>query len=338
MNAKGLIAAVAALSVTLAVAGCGDSSSGATPGTLRESPATTVSASTVAPHTAGGDPPTTTPPTTEAVDTTPEPATATVTPTTVVRPTALVDELVPVHGAGLHVHCDGAGPTTVVLIAGYSADSSNWALVEPTVAQTSRVCSYDRFGLGTSDAPPGPQTFATEAADLHTLLQLAGEPGPYVVVGHSFGGAEAVTFASMFPTEVRGLLLLDASPPAWNTSICAVPDDGSDTASVFAALCAEQSSPANNAEHLDGPTAFAEVATITSLSGFPMIVATADHHSYPGLAASDEARLNDVWNDGQAHWVSLVPSAQLITVDRTGHNIQIDRPDVVLDKIQELLQ
>ena len=332
MNAKTIIAAVAALSVTIAVAGCGDSSSGAAPGTVQDSPSTTVSSSTVAPTT-------TVPSTTDvAADTTPAPTTATVPSTTVVRPTALVDELVPVHGAGLHVHCDGAGPTTVVLIAGYSADSSNWTLVEPTVAQTTRVCSYDRFGLGASDAPPAPQTFATQATDLHTLLQQAGEPGPYVLVGHSFGGAEAVTFASMFPTEVRGLLLLDASPPAWNTSICAVPDDGSDTAGVFAALCAEQSSPANNAEHLDGPAAFAEVATISSLSGFPMIVATADHHSYPGLAASEEARLNDVWNDGQAHWVSLAPSAQLITVDRTGHNIQIDRPDVVLDKIQELLQ
>jgi pimeloyl-ACP methyl ester carboxylesterase len=338
MNAKTFIAAIAAaLSVTITLAGCGDSSSGAAPGTAQNSNAT-VSPSAVAPGDTTGHPTTTVPPTTNvAADTTADPTTA-VPPSTVARPTALVDQLVPVHGAGLHVHCDGVGPTTVVLIAGYSADSSNWALVEPTGSQTTRVCSYDRFGLGSSDSPPAPQTFETEAADLHTLLQQAGEPGPYVVVGHSFGGAEAVTFASMFPTEVRGLLLLDASPPAWNTSICAVPDDGSDTAGVFAALCAEQSSPANNAEHLDGPAAFAEVATINSLSGFPMIVATADHHSYPGLAASEEARLNHVWNDGQAHWVSLASSAQLITVDRTGHNIQVDRPDVVLDKIQELLQ
>jgi pimeloyl-ACP methyl ester carboxylesterase len=69
-----------------------------------------------------------------------------------------------------------------------------------------------------------------------------------------------------------------------------------------------------------------------------MIVATADHHSYPGLAASEESRLDDVWNDGQAHWVSLAPSAQLITVNNTGHNIQLDRPDVVIDKIHDLLQ
>jgi pimeloyl-ACP methyl ester carboxylesterase len=97
-------------------------------------------------------------------------------------------------------------------------------------------------------------------------------------------------------------------------------------------------SPANNGEYLDAPAAFTEVANIDSSSGFPMIVATADHHSYPGLAASEEARLDDAWNAGQGHWVSLASSAQLMTVDNTGHNIQLDRPDVVLERIHELLQ
>ncbi len=183
-----------------------------------------------------------------------------------------------------------------------------------------------------------PQIVATQAADLHALLQSVGEPGPYVIVGHSFGGAEAVTIATMFPDEVLGLLLLDTSAPTWNTAICAVPDDGSDTAHVFQDLCAQQSKPDNNVEHLDGPTAFAELATIDRLDGYPVIVTTADHHSYAGLAASEEARLNDAWTAGQAHWVSLAPSAQLITVDNTSHNIQLDRPDVVLDQIHQLLR
>ena len=269
---------------------------------------------------------------------TPIGATTTVSSTPVARPTALVDELVPVHGSRLHVHCEGAGPTTVVLIAGFGGGRDSWAAIEPTMSQTTRVCSYERFGDGTSEAPPAPQTFATEADDLHTLLQSAGEPGPYVIVGHSFGGPEAVTFASKFPAEVRGMLLIDASPLTWNTAICAVPDDGSDTAHVFIDLCTQQSSPANNGEHLDAPTAFADVAAINSLGAVPMIVVTADHHSYPGLASTEEARLDDVWNEGQAHWRSLTPSAQLISVDNTSHNIQLDRPEVVLDKIQQLLR
>ena len=341
MNTKTVIAAVAAaLSVTITLAGCGDSTSGAAPGMVQDSTATTLSSSTVVSRDTTADPTISTVPsiTDVAVDTTADPTTSTVPSTTLARPAALVDELVPVHGARLHVHCDGAGPTTVVLIAGFGGGRNSWAAIEPTLSQTTRVCSYERFGTGTSDAPPATQTFATQAADLQALLQSSGEPGPYVVVGHSFGGPEAVTFASMFPSEVRGMLLIDASPPAWNTAICAVPDDGSDAAHVFQALCVEQSSPANNAEQLDAPIAFAEVATIKSLGTSPMIVVTADHHSYPGLAASEESRLDEVWNDGQAHWVSLASSAQLITVNNTGHNIQLDRPDVVLDKIHELLQ
>ena len=340
MNIKTLSAAIAALTATITLAACGGSSSGAPRDTTREPTVTTVPSTSLAPRETAQVPTTTIgSPTTVAprvID--PDPTTTTVSSTTVARLTTVVDEFIPVNGGRLHLHCDGAGPTTVVLIAGFSAGTDSWAAIEPTVAQTTRVCSYDRFGNGASDAPPATQTFATEAADLHTLLQSAGEPGPYVIVGHSFGGAEAVTFASMFPTEVRGLLLLDASPPAWNTAICAVPDDGSDAARVFQALCVQQSSPANNIERLDAPTAFAEVATIRSLPDVPMIVATADHHAYAGLAASEEARLNDVWNAGQAHWLSLVPSAQLVAVDNTGHNIQLDRPEVVLDMIHELLE
>jgi len=347
MDAKLLNAAIAAVTATIALVACGGSSSSAQRDTGEDSTVTTAASATVAPRVVAQVSTTTTAPsTTVAVPTTitaapttvADPTTTIASSTTVARPSGVEDELVPVDGAGLHLRCEGAGPTTVVLIAGFGGSIENWGTIGPTVARTTRVCAYDRFGDGASDAPPAPQTFAPEAADLHALLQAADEPGPYIIVGHSFGGAEAVTFASMFPNEVGGLLLVDASPPAWNTAICAVPDDGSDTSHVFQALCAQLSKPDNNVEQLDAPTAFAQVATVNSLSGFPMIVATADHHSYPGLAASEEARLDDVWNAGQAHWMSLAPSAQLITVDNTGHNIQLDRPDVVLDKIHELLQ
>ena len=340
MRIKTLIAAIGALTATITLATCGGPSESAPRDTVPDPTVTTVPSTTIAPHdTAQGPTPTTATPTTVAPrETIAEPTTTTAPSTTVARPTNVVDELVPVHGARLHVHCDGAGPTTVMLIAGFGGSIEDWGSIGPSVAETARVCAYDRFGDGGSDAPPAPQTFATQAADLHALLRSVGEPGPYVIVGHSFGGAEAVTFASMFPTEVRGLLLLDTSPPTWNTAICAVPDDGSDAAHVFRDLCTQQSTPENNVERLDAPTAFAEVATIDQLNGHPMIVATADHHSYAGLAASEEARLNDVWTAGQAHWVSLASSAQLITVDNTSHNIQLDRPDVVLDQIHELLQ
>jgi pimeloyl-ACP methyl ester carboxylesterase len=281
MNTKILIAALtAAVSVTVLLSACG-SSSGDAARTGSQTPRTTIAAS----------------------------------PTTIARPSAVVDKLVAVHGTKLHVHCVGAGGTTVVLIAGFNDDGGNWSKVEPAVAKRSRVCRYDRFGNGTSDAPPAPQTFATQAADLHAL-----------------------TFTSMFPTEVRGLLLLDASPPVWNSTICSVTDNGSEAARSFVGACAEQQLPANNRERLDGPRAFAELGAIRSLGDVPMVVATAAHRSYPDLAPGEETHIKKAWGDGQAHWVSLSTAAQLVAVDRTGHHIQLDRPDVVIDQIGELLQ
>ena len=248
----------------------------------------------------------------------------------------MLDELVAVAGGKLHLHCAGNGHDTVLLIAGFTNDRTAFGSVEAQLSASSRVCSYDRFGTGTSDAPPTPQTFATQAEDLHELLATVHEGGPYVVVGHSFGGDVAVTFSSLFPGDVRGLLLLDAPPATWNAALCGVADDGSaDTATVDAG-CAMQSDPANNSEGIDGPETFAELAHITSLGAIPMIVDSAAQHGYEGLDPTTASQLNEVWNDGQEHWASLSSAARLVAVDRSGHHIQLDRPDLVIAQVAEL--
>jgi pimeloyl-ACP methyl ester carboxylesterase len=257
--------------------------------------------------------------------------------TTIARPTRAVDELVAVSGSRLRVRCTGSGNATVVLIPGFGDAGDTWATVTTAVADNARVCSYSRFGLGTSDPPPNPQTFATEATDLRSALRSLDEPGPYVVVGHSFGGAEAVSFTAQNPTDTAGLLLLDASPITWRDAVCAVSDNGSPSAKGFATVCEMTSSAQNNPEHLDGPAAFRAVAAIASVGNVPMTVATADRHDYPGLADGEEDRLNQQWAAGQQHWMTLSPSAQLVPVDHTGHNIQVDRPDVVIQQIERLI-
>jgi pimeloyl-ACP methyl ester carboxylesterase len=199
------------------------------------------------------------------------------------------------------------------------------------------VCSYDRFGTGTSDAPPSDQTFTSEAADLHQLLQAAGEVGPYVVVGHSFGGAEAVAFTSRFSDEVHGVLLLDASPVTWPAAVCAVPADGSQAAADFVSVCTAISDPAKNPERLNAPAAFADVGSIQSLGDIPMTVASRADLSYPDLPTTVASELASVWTEGQSHWASLSSAAKLITVADTSHNIQIDQPAVVVAQISALL-
>ena len=94
--------------------------------------------------------------------------------------------------------------TTAVLVAGFNDDGRNWSSVTPSLAASTRVCWYSRFGTGDSDQPSKPQTFSSQARDLDALLRAAAEPGPYLVVGHSYGGAVAVTFASLFPSRSAG--------------------------------------------------------------------------------------------------------------------------------------
>jgi pimeloyl-ACP methyl ester carboxylesterase len=254
----------------------------------------------------------------------------------VARPAAPVDELVAVDGARMHVRCDGTGDVTVVLISGFETSSDIWNAVTPPLSEQSRVCSFDKLGTGASDPAPPSQTFASQADDLHAALSALGETGPYLVVGHSFGGAEAVSFAATYRTQVVGLVLVDASPATWPTALCAVPDDGTPDAAGYQQLCTNISSPAHNAEHLDGLVAFDEVAEIGSVGDLPMIVLTATHHPW-GLAAAENTRLNDAWDAGQDHWLSLSSAAQLVPVDNTGHNIQVDQPGAVIGQIQQLL-
>ncbi len=122
-------------------------------------------------------------------------------------------QLVDVGGHRMHLHCTGSGSPTVILEPGQGGASSDFGWVAPTVARDSTVCVYDRAGRGWSDPADGPQDAARIAADLHTLLERAQVPGPYVLAGHSFGGLYVQTFAATYPDQVAGLVLLDSTAP-----------------------------------------------------------------------------------------------------------------------------
>ncbi len=119
--------------------------------------------------------------------------------------------LVDVGGFRLHIHCTGSGGPTVILDAGNGGSSLDWSLVQPGVATFTRVCSYDRAGYGWSDSGPTPRTSERIVRELHTLLVNAGVPGPYVLVGHSFGGLNMRLYTYTYPQDVAGLVLVDSS-------------------------------------------------------------------------------------------------------------------------------
>jgi len=122
-------------------------------------------------------------------------------------------KLVDVGGWRLHLNCTGeARPSqpTVILESGLGDFSVEWSLVQPGVAAFARVCSYDRAGDGWSDLGPHPRTMRQIVYELHTLLDNAGVKRPLVLVGHSYGGWLVRLYASSYPAEVVGMVLVEA--------------------------------------------------------------------------------------------------------------------------------
>lgn len=118
---------------------------------------------------------------------------------------------VDVGGFSLNLNCTGKGKPTVILESGLGIPSIGWSLVQPKIAQFARVCSYDRAGYGWSDPGPFPRTSREIASELHTLLVNAHVAPPYILVGHSFGGFNIRLFNQMYPSEVAGVVFVDAS-------------------------------------------------------------------------------------------------------------------------------
>jgi pimeloyl-ACP methyl ester carboxylesterase len=111
----------------------------------------------------------------------------------------------------MNIDCSGQGSPTIILESGLGGPSVDWLMVQPAIARFARVCSYDRAGYGWSDSGPAPRSSMQIAHELKQLLQAAGEKGPYVLVGHSMGGYDIRVYTGQYPSDVVGMVLVDAS-------------------------------------------------------------------------------------------------------------------------------
>jgi len=124
-------------------------------------------------------------------------------------------ELIDIGGYRLHMHWMGSGGPAVVMDAGLGATSLLYELILPRIAEFTTAVAYDRAGYAWSDPAPSdvPRTSRQMMAELHTLLDRAAVPPPYVLVGNSFGGINVIVYADLYPDEVAGLVLIDPSTP-----------------------------------------------------------------------------------------------------------------------------
>src|SRR5687768_9829378 len=226
-------------------------------------------------------------------------------------------QMVDVGGYRLHLYCVGEnveGSSTVILEHGLGATSAAWARVQPQISQTTRVCAYDRAGMGWSDPGPKPRDAEHIVTELHSLLQNADIPGPYVLVGWSFGGLYMRMYAGKYSTEVSGIVLLDSSHHDQWTSTAAgkaqyesnagiyriapwlarmgvmrvmglfQPDPGlpahqNDVHKAF--FAATKDWDTQSAEFLASPATNDQVRNLGSLDDLPLFVLTATEHGTP---------------------------------------------------------
>jgi pimeloyl-ACP methyl ester carboxylesterase len=248
--------------------------------------------------------------------------------------------LVDVGGRRLAIHCVGEGSPTVVLETGLGAPSEYWAPVQREVAGLTRVCRFDRAGRGQSDPAPTttPRTCADMVTDLRALLHNAGVPAPYVLVGNSLGGMNARLYAHRHPEEVAGLVLVDGS----HREALPEPDpDSPDSHKGFYRFWAGGGwrDPANNPEKVDFVTSREQLRAINTLGDLPVVVLASGVFLREAPTTKPEAgpRLHEIWQDLERDLASLSTNGAYGVVEDSGHFIQRDQPEVVIDAIRRVL-
>ncbi len=268
---------------------------------------------------------------------------------------ALRGQLVDLGGYRIHLYCAGQGAPTVLLDAGALDSLEQWQLVQPEVAKFTRVCSYDRPGLGWSDASPHPQTSVQIALELHAALSKAQVPGPYLAVGHSIAGLYARMFAAGFRNEVVGLVLEDSVHPE---EFDRFPSHFPNHPVIFALLRATASFGSARLLHVGCQQtaarpdcskflmntlkqvvvlkiSYAQVGTSGSLGDLPLTVIT--HDPEVGLEKVRNDQEEAVWSQWQEDLARLSSNSSLIVAKGAGHEIQTDKPQIVVDAINRLV-
>lgn len=247
----------------------------------------------------------------------------------------------------LAVFSAGMERPTVVLDAGMGDTSAVWRLVQEAICQFTCVCSYDRAGCGQSDSGPFPRTSQTVVNELHALLTRVSLPGPYVLVGHSFGGFNARLYASQYPDDVVGIVLVDSTDPKLDLGALLpleAPDENTGIRELRAVL-RQETQETGNPEGIDPVASTAQVRSISSLGALPLVVLT--HTSdvwiqmlmaeFPGVPRELARRLEHAWQEGQRHLLSLSSHSVQKVARRSGHSIHHEEPELVVDAIRSVV-
>lgn len=244
---------------------------------------------------------------------------------------AQVLETLPAHvdGRRIHMIAAGTGGPTIVLEAGFGSTSRTWGGLQLALASSYRVIAYDRAGLGASDPSPRPRTARIIAQELREALRSVGASPPFLLIGHSAGGLHVRVFASMFPRETMGLVLVDPTPDGFEARARReLPGvfahfDSIENAGTASASAGERGEDAGWAESLNDAR--------RSNGGYPgrVIVLSASRPELFGLGA--------IWTDQHRRWSAAASNREYVLLSGAGHNIHRERPEVVIAAVRRIL-
>lgn len=255
--------------------------------------------------------------------------------------------LIDVGGHRLHIWCVGSGAPTVVLEAGLGGSSAVWGFVQPEVARFTRVCSYDRAGMGYSDPGPSPRTARRLAHDLAVLLERTGITEPAVLVGASIGGFPVRIFASERASRVAGVVLVDATHEARMDPVprLAVFVPILSSLGVLRLMGISFGLPPNSLPlsvrgyahatrfRASGHNAAAD-EIVHARESAEEVRATRRKLTVPLVVVTGGRGSDSVWQQLQRDLVELSQHGCLITAAESGHVVELDQPDVVVDAIR----
>jgi pimeloyl-ACP methyl ester carboxylesterase len=260
----------------------------------------------------------------------------------------MLDGLVDVGGGvALHLHCVGEGAPTVIFDAGAGGDGAGWYRVQPDVGRITRACVYDRAGRTYSTPLARSHTSREMVVQLHTLLQRAGLPGPYVLVAHSFGGLNVRLYASEHPDQVAGMVLVDASadvnvidiaaarlkvkPPQFPKRPSYLPPPEIDESAALESMAQVRGSKLRQ-ERVSRTPAIAPLAV-------PLFILARGKFgpTPPGVSEDQVPDVMRILNELQAEMAHLSSNSAWVIATDSGHDIPDEAPHLVTASVRAVI-
>jgi pimeloyl-ACP methyl ester carboxylesterase len=244
-------------------------------------------------------------------------------------PIPKIEKIIDVGGRKLHTCLYGSGVPAVVLLSGSGAPQTYWDPIVPVIAEKTTVVTYDRAGYGKSEMGTQGCDGIQSMKDLRSLLEAACMPGPWLIVGHSYGGRLARLFAFLYPDRVAGLVLIDTG--LWDPRR-PVPPNGGDTGAKLST--AELSFPVVQTEAGCNDMTWRQVEAITSYPRVPLTVITAGIlQSPPSLVGAALHQARERHRLDQEALARIIPGGRHIILPGIGHDVIHQAPAAVVDAI-----